>query len=101
MFMFTSTHEAQVNELKAKIRVIDIEYTYIISKHNKLLREWNALIKLINSKGGQDFLDSTPNTSGFTQAEIKSLIYLCHPDKHQQKPSAIAMTQKLLSMRTN
>lgn len=101
MFMLVSTHKTKVQELKAKIRVLDIAHISLTSKHNQLLREWNALVNLINSKGGAEFLNATPNTSGFTRAEIKSLIYLCHPDKHQQKPAAVTMTQKLLSMRTS
>jgi hypothetical protein len=36
----------------------------------------------------------------FTQDELKSLLSLVHPDKHQGKPSAVIMTQKILELRT-
>lgn len=35
----------------------------------------------------------------FSKAEIKSLISLCHPDKHNGKVSANTMTAKLVEMR--
>lgn len=35
----------------------------------------------------------------FTPDEIKTLITLCHPDKHGGKDSAHRMTQKLLQLR--
>lgn len=35
----------------------------------------------------------------FSEEEIKTLIRLCHPDKHQGKQSAVSITQKLLGMR--
>jgi hypothetical protein len=35
----------------------------------------------------------------FTQEQIRTLITLCHPDKHDGKESAKTMTQQLLQMR--
>lgn len=35
----------------------------------------------------------------FDDKEIKTLISLCHPDKHGGKESAVSITQKLLKMR--
>ena len=35
----------------------------------------------------------------FNSEEIKSLIRLCHPDKHNNSDTATRMTQKLLGMR--
>lgn len=37
--------------------------------------------------------------SPFSATELKTLINLCHPDKHQGKQSAVSITQKLLGMR--
>ena len=50
----------------------------------------------LNIKDGQI---SNPIYRQLNSEEIKTLITLCHPDKHQQKESAVKMTQKLLSMR--
>jgi hypothetical protein len=35
----------------------------------------------------------------FTKEEIRSLLMLVHPDRHDGKESAVRMTQKLLAMR--
>ena len=63
-----------------------------------LLAEWNSLVNKINARGGDAFLYGTQSNQ-FSQDEIKTLINLCHPDKHQQKKSAVEITQKLLSMK--
>lgn len=37
----------------------------------------------------------------FSKKEIQQLLMLCHPDKHDNKPSSIALTQKLIEMKRN
>lgn len=37
--------------------------------------------------------------NGLTDEDIRSLLLLCHPDKHGGKDSATRITQKLLAMR--
>ena len=101
MFMLVSNHQKEILKLQQEVVKHKLDHLVALKKLNILKDQWNALVDKINAKGGEDFLNSTPNTSGFTQAEIKSLIYLCHPDKHQQKPTAVELTQKLLSMRRN
>lgn len=58
--------------------------------------EWNKLVKKINKKGGEDFLEQKQVLS---KEEIKTLISLCHPDKHNGKKSAVEITQRLLELR--
>lgn len=99
MLMFVSTHEAEINRIEQERRNLSSQLFYVNSKYEKLLDQWNDLVKKINSKGGDRFLNSDPIEIGFSQDEIKKLIALCHPDKHQQKQSAVEMTQKLLAMR--
>ena len=65
-----------------------------------LTNEWNSLVKKINKKGGEDFLENAViGDAAFSDAEIKTLISLCHPDKHGGKESAVRITQKLLKLR--
>jgi hypothetical protein len=47
----------------------------------------------------QDSQKRSENNTQFTDSEIRTLISLCHPDKHDQKQSAVTITQKLTSMR--
>ena len=66
-----------------------------------LTKEWNDIVDLINSKGGQNFLDNAvlnPKPQ-FSQEEIRKLISLCHPDKHDGRQIAVEMTQKLLQLK--
>lgn len=78
-----------------KMAAIDLATQYR-RKYEYLQREHNELIRLINRKGGQEFLDSNladnrrsarmgafgNPVSPFTKAELKILMTLVHPDKH-------------------
>lgn len=73
------------------------EYEY------QLLRmKWNALVNRINAHGGEElFRKATQKQVGcqLTQGEIRSLIALCHPDKHNNSLASHKMTQRLLELR--
>lgn len=72
------------------------------SKYENLLIEYNKLIDIINKKGGKQFLDhATICQKGLdiSQDDLKILIQLCHPDKHNGKVSAVEITKKLLLLR--
>lgn len=74
------------------------------NKYNSLVSEHNRLVNLINKKGGQRFLDkgtiAHPKPS-LSLSEVKSLIMLCHPDRHDGKESAKQATQMLLKMKSD
>ena len=77
------------------------KYARLQRKAEDLATKWNYFVDLINSKGGQDFLDNAvlnPKPQ-FSQEEIRKLISLCHPDKHDGRQIAIEMTQKLLQLK--
>lgn len=71
-------------------------------EYEKLIAQWNVLVKQINKKGGTTFLDEgriiDPN-SEIGLADIDRLLMLCHPDKHDGKQSATEMTAKLLKLK--
>ena len=67
-------------------------------KYSNLLDEWNTLVEVINAKGGKDFLDRGNTQTQFTEDEIRKLLQLCHPDKHDGKQMAVDMTAKLLKL---
>lgn len=66
-----------------------------------LANKWSDLVDQINAKGGQNFLDNAVLNSQpqFSQEDIRRLISLCHPDKHDGKQIAVEMTQKLLQLK--
>lgn len=84
----------------------DARIYFWIQKYNSLLTEHNFLVRRINKLGGEEFLrrarihPTTPARSDLSLAEIKSMIMLCHPDKHDGKESAKQITQILLKLRS-
>lgn len=68
-----------------------------------LKEQWNELVGRINAKGGAKFLRSATiqPVSQFTEAELTKLVLLCHPDKHEGKPMATEITQRLLAIKQN
>lgn len=78
------------------------EYNEVVRKYNALHKRWNELIDKLNAKGGQEFIDEGVlpcELPQLTQEDIRRLILLVHPDKHEGKPMAVELTQKLLKMR--
>ena len=67
-----------------------------------LTMKWNGLVNRINALGGEQFLQSTNRngSSQFSREEIKQLVRLCHPDKHNGSKTASAITAKLLTMQS-
>lgn len=82
---------------ESKYDELMVEYLILAEKYETLLIKYNRLITLINSKGGQELLDG--DNTKFSKEEIRTLIQLCHPDKHNGKQSAVNITKKLLSLR--
>ncbi len=84
--------QGRYDKLLAEKCEYQVAYAHIIAR-------WNILIDKINAKGGEEFLESEPANSAFSNEEIKTLINLCHPDKHSGKKSATDITAKLLDMK--
>lgn len=110
MFVRKSTYDALRNEYaKARAELIIAETRASVFKQalDKQVAQWNAMVERINAKGGETFLrDATIQSEKpgrFTQAEIMTLIKLCHPDKHARSEDdtkdATMITSKLLKMR--
>lgn len=64
--------------------------------YSSLLKMYNELVEQINRKGGTQFMNGT--SAQFSQTEIKALIRLCHPDRHNGRQLAVDITAKLTSM---
>ncbi len=83
---------------------LKIDAGRVAAKYLDVLKKHNKLIDRINDKGGENFLNNAvmPNRvqAQLSAEDIKRLIQLCHPDKHDGKAAAVEMTRKLLSLRT-
>ncbi len=97
MFVRQSTYD----KMKQRAEIAEAAYWEKRRECNKHIEEWNAMIKGYNKilsevKTLRPFLNSPKQ---FTQEEIQKLILLCHPDKHDGKPMAVELTQRLIKMR--
>ena len=68
-------------------------FHYIVDGLVKSGKSVDDLFKWIDGQ------ENKQSESAFSEEEIKVLIRLCHPDRHQGKQSAVSITQKLLGMR--
>lgn len=97
MFVRQSTYEA----VCTKLVEVDASNTYHRNMAKELQDKWNALIKRINAKGGEQFLEHgvIKPSAQFTEEELSKLIRLCHPDKHNNSLTSNEMTVRLLAMK--
>lgn len=91
--MFVS--ESRYNRLEAKYKNLVRVNNENVNGYNKLLEEWNELVEKINSKGGEEFINSPPSKPQFSSDEIKKILVLCHPDKHDGSKLANDITAML------
>jgi hypothetical protein len=89
--------------LWSTFKKLENKFEFLESKYYRLLNEYTVLVREINRKGGRNFLDNARlpalTSSEFTQEDIKRLIQLCHPDKHNNSTIAKEITAKLLKHR--
>ena len=70
--------------------------------YSELLIKYNDLIDSINIKGSEEIINKAyiqPQGIQISQDDLKTLIQLCHPGKHNGKESAVEITKKLLLLR--
>ena len=69
-------------------------FRYIVEELAKSGKSVDDLFKWIDGQ------ENKQPESAFSEEEIKVLIRLCHPDKHQGRAAAVSMTKKLLRIRS-
>lgn len=74
---------------KTRFTELQRQYNYVVSRHNDVV----DLCEQLHSE-----LKTQAVSSQFTQQELKSLVRLCHPDKHNGKQIANDLTAKLLDL---
>jgi hypothetical protein len=90
-------------EVEQRAQRFENQAYHYFTECKRIGAKWDALVDRINGLGGEAFLkraripSETP--AQFTADELQRLILLCHPDKHDGKPMATEMTQKLLKMK--
>lgn len=89
--------------LKAEIKELQAELDRYKYKFYSTVDEYNALVDRANAQRRQfeRLAQSNNHTTPFNQKDIRSLIRLCHPDKHNNSESSTRLTTILLAMRAN
>ena len=87
--------------LKSTYKKLKEENLFLIFKINEIAFKWGSLVDRINAKGGEKFLSEAQlnKPAILTDDDIKKLLFLCHPDKHDGSKKAEEMTKLLLEMR--
>ena len=100
MFVLQSTHDKVVAECQANYKLALKYYT----EFRHTMDKYNQLVELINTKGGQEFLDDAvipqkEKKLDFSKEQLRKLIQLCHPDKHNGSALSVEVTQFLNSLK--
>lgn len=105
--MRKSTHEKRMAEMEAFFKqaarnAIAKSANAKITELNKLRIENTALQNEVakwQKIASMNARTAAPAAPAFSDAELRTLLQLVHPDKHGGKESAVRMTQKLNQMR--
>ena len=74
MIVRQSTYDKAVRqrtEAESSLFVLQLRYSALADRYSELIAEWNALVKRINAKGGEQFLEGSSNNQ-FTEDDIKN-----------------------------
>ena len=81
---------------KSTYNMLRGQYVALQSLYALLLKEHNELIEQVNDNGGQYFLD---HGIALSEKDIKKMLRLVHPDKHNGSEIATQVTQMLLKLK--
>lgn len=91
MFVRKSTYD----ELRARFEASECARKHFFNEYQALRHKWNALVDRINTLGGESLFEQPQ----FTDDELRKMLMLCHPDKHNGKQMAVDITAKLNAIR--
>ena len=77
---------------------VELYYGLLDRKHDKLIGDYNRLVRKINAKGGSAFLNGDPAPQ-LTHKEVNQMLMLCHPDRHDGSDLSVTVTRKLITIK--
>lgn len=95
MFVSRKKYRATVAAHEIATHLFEMKYNALMQTSVEMLKNAQLEIARLDAQVTRQARGSEQ----FTPEEIKTLITLCHPDKHGGKESAQRITQKLLSLR--
>lgn len=114
--MFGFVRRSVYDELASKVSVLEYQYSEVKIEAKVLRKLWHESADLAGQYKAKIRQLSVENYSlearlsalqrskaapdtMFTQDELRSLLQLVHPDKHEGKESAVRLTQKINELR--
>jgi hypothetical protein len=94
MFVRKSKYDA----LKLDLDMARLEAHTNLQAALRLQSQCNTMQQQILQFHSQVHLAQQPNLQGFDKQDIRRLLQLCHPDKHDGKQMASDMTAKLVKL---
>lgn len=91
MLKYLFKNKEKENELIEKIEELEYAYQHVVKKYN-------GIVEFINSRGGESFLFSDQEKK-LDDNQLKKILMLCHPDKHDGSKLSNEVTRLLISMR--
>ena len=90
-------------KLKAEIKELKSELDHYKYKFFNAVDEYNELADKANSQRREfaALMQANNHAAPFSQKDIRSLIRLCHPDKHNNSEASTRLTTILVTMRAN
>lgn len=85
-----------MNQTGVKLFVSKSKYQSLLFHYNELAARYNRLSQLYDLKSESSKKNSVPM---FDDDEMRKLIFLCHPDKHNNSVASQELTKKLLQLR--
>lgn len=107
MFVLKSKYKAMESRLRNEIAEETERGDYYYSRyyslmdtHQDLKDKYQDLNLSVSLAGGLDAIrrKNAISNSQFSESDLKKLRMLCHPDRHDGKPMAIEMLQKINAM---
>lgn len=94
--------QAKYNKLQEKVKQLEASLEEANYYQRMYFRRWGAALEQSEFWHYQySKLEGKADTNPeqLSQEDIRRLLQLCHPDKHQGKQMAVDMTQKLIKMK--
>ena len=87
---------AKLVEVEKRCDLAEKQYYYCLNTAAEYRKKYERVLKLATEQQ----IHTRPAPPQFSAEEIKRLVRLCHPDRHNNSEASVKMTQKLMSLRT-
>lgn len=88
---------AKLVEVEERCDLAERQYYYCLKTAAEYKKKYDKVLKL----AAEQQIHTRPAPPQFSAEEIKRLVRLCHPDRHNNSEASVKMTQKLMNLRNS